>query len=116
MSNLKIEPLGMIRAAINVDINTMASFFNVTPEFIKDVEDGKEKMNTKALSLGLAKINLTITDYYDLKDFQKYVINLNISDDKKYRIMLLKASELVYPTHKKIIEKAIRECRTDLRK
>ena len=92
----KMLPIKLIRMTRGYTINKMAECFNVTDEYIEDVEQGKSILNVQQLQLGLKNLGISFEDYQELENFYVELSSMEITEDARYKFMLIKALGVAY--------------------
>lgn len=94
---INITPMRMIRIAKDLTMTDMANYFMVTPAYIGVLEKNQRKIKIQSLKFGLDNLGISLDDYFLLENFSKNLLNDNISDECKYRYMLIKTLGVVNP-------------------
>lgn len=94
---INITPMRMIRIAKDLTMTDMANYFMVTPAYIGALEKNQRKIKIQSLKFGLDNLGISLDDYFLLENFSKNLLNDNISDEYKYRYMLIKTLGVVNP-------------------
>ena len=91
-----MNPLKLIRIVNNKEIKDIADIFNVSSEYIIDVENDKEEMKYEVLCAGLKKLNISYDDYMELKEFIDKATKADISSEEMFARSLAKAMGISY--------------------
>lgn len=103
----KINTLRLIRITKQLKLKEIADYFGVTTAYINANETGKRNMKLQTLKYGLDNLGIPLEKYQELEEYQKYVKELNISDDDRYTMMLIKTISITTSTLEKEAEKTL---------
>ena len=92
-----IMPLRMIRIVKDLKMKEMAAYFEVTPAYIGAIENGEREMNFRTIKYGLDNLGISRDSYEELVEFQNKLINSDMSDEDRFKFMLIKTLGVVSP-------------------
>ena len=99
-NRFSLVPLKMIRIIKGIKISEMAKYFDCSQSYIIDIENGTRIMYKNALFNGLEKLGISYEEYKELIEFQIILSESNISDEDKYKYMLIKTISIFLPNDK----------------
>lgn len=88
-----LNVLRIIRLCYDMKQNEFAFFFQCKTVHINEVEHGKKNLNQDRLKLGLSNLYFKYEDYLELVDYKEILETLDISNQKKYQLLLLRGLE-----------------------
>lgn len=94
---VNLNPIRMIRISKDLTKSELAEYFKVSSTFMGLVENGKRKFKIQVLKFGLDNLGISLEDYHTLEEFSEFLSNQDLSDNTKYRFMLMKTIGVINP-------------------
>lgn len=111
-NKINLDPIRFIKIAKDMSSKEMAEYFGVTSAYISNItaselSPNKRNMSKRVLLYGLERLGIFYSDYLELEAFSYEISNKEISDNRKFRYMLIKAIGTVCPELKEESEKIL---------
>ena len=94
---VNLNPIRMIRISKDLTKSELAEYFKVSSTFMGLVENGKRKFKIQVLKYGLDNLGISLEDYDTLVEFSEFLSSQDLSDNTKYRFMLMKTIGIINP-------------------
>lgn len=78
-----ITPLGAIRIAKEFNGVQMAECFDVSKTYIAEVANNRKSMSLKKLELGLSKLEIPLSKYFQLEEFRELLLESELEPTTK---------------------------------